>query len=273
MANAGTLTVTLTSNQSQFVSGIKEAHGTLQKFGNDGVKQTGGTLLKFNASALESRKNIKLLAEAAGTATGPLIRMVEGFSLAPGPIGLAIAAFFALKEVMELNAEASAEASKKQDEYVESINKANELLGRRPQYIGAAAEVNKSLDDQYEMLKVARDVNIIWEAIAATMGGTAKSVADFEAERAKNVQVINERINALLKERTRLAKEGEIKIGKPKPEHHGGGMETHFQAAIGGLAAGVFETEHAANPQLNVLKSIDNGIKTINNNLYLGHGL
>ena len=109
MGQAGKLVVSLVADSSQFVGGVKAAGAQLDEFGNK-IKHTNTHSESFHGHMHNAASAVKTFSTGVGASVGEMSHLVHAFELAPGPIGLAIAAVLSLKMALESQAESAKKA-------------------------------------------------------------------------------------------------------------------------------------------------------------------
>ena len=267
MASAGNLVVKIISDQSEFVSNMRDAGTHLDEFGNV-VKNSGDHLHKFNINAFMSRGNLRLLGEAAGVSLGPIHHMIEAIK-SVGPVyGGILAAGFVLHAAFEDQKKDLEDVRKGWVDYGHSIDKTMHLIGVGPKLTPHGEEVKKSMEEEgAAATKLRKEIVEINESRAkiakgfATSGvvggifGYLSSPGWFTALHTTTDRM--EQMQGHLRQSALLKKELEHPMGET-----GGGL-THGTASIGSRAAGVYAIEHSATTQIGLLQQINSGIQQL----------
>lgn len=183
-ASAGQLVVTLTSEQGDFVSGMSKARGELDKFSSAGDKASGHAS-KFNAHILTSKGAISTFAAATGASAGELRHFLHAFELAPGPIGIAIAAVLALKMAWEHEQEAAKKAHEEDIKHFEDFRKLSMEIS------GSEDTPNQKLIENLAaqnaaILKSINEQNEFVNRLFSDIGEPEKRIAELRLQLAHN---------------------------------------------------------------------------------------
>jgi hypothetical protein len=248
VGNAGNLKVDLTSNQAGFVAGMQESHFALVKF--LGLAEQSGThLSKFDLHTLASKRVMGSLQAATGMATSGLAHMIHGFTLAPGPIGAAIAAFIAFREVVEFTKTTQEESKKKMEEHVDIMKHAKEMLSTHQESpFQKMDDEIQSLNDHASELQ-RQMTRIAWIKTELLMEGKIGLFSSRD-EINREVKAVQDMKRAMMegayKTRDKLMEERAAGYtGKKDREQHGGVLQGVEAGQIG-----MFKLEHSVSDDL-----------------------
>ena len=223
MASAGSLVVTLTTDQSQFVAGMEQAE-----------KKTK----EFDAHILTSRKSLGLFAASTGAALGPLRHFTEAFTGGLGIWGAALGTLLAIKEVVNFQTAAFEAAAEGANKFYDAMKSAN------------METLTKSLEDVDNRLMGLKNG---WIMTMASMG---EPLWTGMLEQTKGDIAAAQSEADLIRERMFKVKSGEIS------EHHGDHGGGHANQALSAGQLDVFRQEHS-DPNTKYLRIIaDNTSKT-----------
>jgi hypothetical protein len=128
MGNAGTIKVSLTAEQTQFVAGMQAAADQLDKFGK-ACKNGTEHVKKFDAHMLTGRHTIAAFAALGDTPAAPLMHMIYAFQAFPGPAGIALGLLVAWKTAQEKHAEYTRRANEETKKFVDTMRSVSQLTG------------------------------------------------------------------------------------------------------------------------------------------------
>lgn len=119
MGNAGTVSVSLTAEHSQFDAGMKSASKSVSDFGKH-AEDSKHHMEEFNAEMLTSRHAIQTFAGLGDVGAAPIMHMVHAFEVLPGPAGLVLGAIFAVKEAFSAYGESIEKAAEEHKKLIEA---------------------------------------------------------------------------------------------------------------------------------------------------------
>jgi hypothetical protein len=195
MSNAGNLKATLTLEQAQFNAACRTASEQTRQFGET-VAKAEKPLLALNAHMLTSRASLSTMAAVAGTSVGSLRHLAHAFEMFPGPVGLAIAAFISIKEIINSQAEAAKAAAERNEHLKEVMETVDEHLGKSRVWTGKAHEMDedvKRLQKEIEKLEPLINTNAkLWEALGfVTDHSIDRNIARLRAEQWEAIEARN----------------------------------------------------------------------------------
>ena len=231
MANAGVLTVKITTEQAQFSRGVLEAKNSLGGFG-DTVKSGGKHMEGFNMHTLTSRGNLRLLGEAAGATLTPLHYMV-GALTSLGAVGVGIAGAFLVKEEIDLETERLKKLATGWKEVGESHDRTFKLMGFERKLSPHAEDAKKAMAETSATIRdLQNQINFpsFWEKLNLPIGADA---------RARHFTQQYRQIKELTVDLVR--QQNELNKAMNAPMSYGA-----HGSSIGGLAAQAYAAEHSA---------------------------